>query len=313
MKNIFSKFVKQEDLNNSFKNEIGLLELFLLFLKTVYSTTIGKVVIILSPALVAISLSVMFPIYISVGAAQVFVTALSSGVIWGMTYFSVRRTTFYSNLNSTKISTFKVYTAIWIVMLFVTFCSETTYWITTIFLNKLNVSSLFGDILNIGKSNIEISWFKVDWFTLGYTWIGSVTLMFLACFATRWLFNTEQSFFIILLIYILVLIPFGGILPPLPNDFNYDGSININKNFNFISILSMFVPQYHLNLFNYVAIWSGSNILENGSIIGNLGNMEWISAFKWSDSWVWDFTIVYPLLIGIILLSIDILTIYLHR
>ncbi len=76
----FTRFTKDEQLNE-LKKENGLPQLFVLFLKTVYSTNVGKIVIIFSPILVALALSVMFPIYVSVGASQVFVTSLSAGVI----------------------------------------------------------------------------------------------------------------------------------------------------------------------------------------------------------------------------------------
>ncbi len=308
--NTFTSFVKDDEIEKISKRENGIPQLFILFLKTVYSTNIGKVLIIFSPMFVAFSLSMMFPVYISVGAAQVFVTALSAGVIWGMTYFSIRRTTFYSNLYATKISVFKVYTSIWLVMLFVTFWSETTYWLTTILLDQLNVTSVIGNIFDIGKNDYDINWFNVDWFTLIYTWLGSVTLMFVACFATRWLFKTEQVFFIVLLVYILTLVPFGGIIPPSPNKFNYNGEyIELTKQLNFVSYVGMLFPQYHLNLFNYVAIWSGTNIVENNVVVNSLGNMEWFSSFKWSKSWQWDFTIIYPLLCGLIILIVDFLTI----
>ncbi len=78
---MFTKFVKSEKVEEIGQGEVGILQLFTLFLKSVYSTNIGKVLIIFSPMLVSIALSVMFPIYIAVGAAQVFVTALSAGVI----------------------------------------------------------------------------------------------------------------------------------------------------------------------------------------------------------------------------------------
>ncbi len=307
----FTSFVKDSEIDKISNKENGIPQLFVLFLKTVYSTTIGKVVIIFSPMLVALALSMMFPIYISVGAAQVFVTALSSGVIWGMTYFSIRRTTFYNNLYATKISVFKVYVSIWLVMLFVTFWSETTYWLTTMVLDQLNVSSLIGNVFDFGQNEYDINWLSVDWFTLVYTWLGSVTLMFVACFATRQLFKTEQLFFLVLLVYILVLIPFGGIIPPGPNRFNYNGEfIELNKNLNFVGYISMLFPQYHLNLFNYVAIWSGTNIVDatTGVSQGSLGNMGWLSSFKWSTEWQWDFTIIYPLACGFVILIIDIWT-----
>ncbi len=309
----FTRFVKQEELDNSIKGDTGLPQLFLLYLKTVYSTTAGKVVIIFSPMLVALALSVMFPIYMSVGAAQVFVTSLSAGVIWGMTYFSIRRTTFYSNLNTTRINTIKVYVAIWFVMLFVTFWSEATYWVTTILLDVLHVNSLVGNIFNVGDIQYDMTWYLVDWFTLIYTWIGSVTLMFVACFATRWLFNNEQLFFIALLVYILALVPFGGILPPMPDKFSDEGGIVLTKNLNAVGYISMLIPQYHLNLFNYVAVWSGTNQIVDGEVVGTLGNMHLLSSFHWSSQWQWNFTILYPLVSGFALLIVDILTLDFNR
>ncbi len=313
MKNAFTSFVDDNEIDIKIsKKENGVFELFVLFLKTVYSTNIGKVMIIFSPMFVAFALSMMFPVYLSVGAAQVFVTSLSAGVIWGMTYFSIRRTTFYNNLYATKITVFKVYFSIWLVMLFVTFWSETTYWLTTIILDQLNVTSVIGNIFNLGNNEYDMQWLKVDWFTLGYTWMGSVTLMFVACFATRNLFRTEKLFFIILLVYILTLIPFGSILPPSPERFNYSSETGIvlTKNLNFVSYIGMLFPQYHLNLFNFVAIWSGTNVIDsNGAVLNSLGNMEWLSSFAWSDSWQWDFTIIYPLACGNVFLIIDYATI----
>lgn len=318
MKTIFTRYTNTNELQmpmHEGHDHVGIFSLFRLYLKTIYSTKIGKVMIIFSPMMVALGLNMMFPIYIAIGAAQVFVTSLSAGIIWGMTYFSIRRTTFYANLHTTSISTIKVYLSIWLAMLFVTFWSETSFWLITILMDMCHVNSLIGNILNYTSTGYNINWLRVDWFTLVYTWIGSVTLMFVACFATRWLFNTEQTFFIILLVYILLLIPFGGILPPTPNHFNAeDGYVYLDKNLNFISIVSMAIPQYHLNLFNYISVWSGVEVSgETNFGIETLGDMQWLVSFKWSTSWMWNFTILYPLGIGFLFLILDILSLFLHK
>lgn len=307
---MFTKFVKSEKVEEIGQGEVGILQLFTLFLKSVYSTNIGKVLIIFSPMLVSIALSVMFPIYIAVGAAQVFVTALSAGVIWGMTYFSIRRTTFYYNLHSTKVSIVKVYFSILLVMLFVTFWSETTFWLTTIFLDLINVNSIVGSALNIVGDEKDMNWLLVDWLTLIYTYLASVVLMFLACFATREIFKTEQTFFIILIVYILVLIPFGGILPPSQSNFHYEnGAIIFDRDITFVRAVSMALPQYNLNLFNYASVWAGTVQIDSSGMIDTLGNMSWLSSFKWSESWQWNFTILQPIAFGIILIFISCLTI----
>lgn len=307
---MFTRFIKEGKIEEINEKEVGLLQLFNLFIKSVYSTNIGKVVIILSPMLVGIALSVMFPIYISVGAAQVFVTALSAGVIWGMTYFSIRRTTFYYNLQSTSISQFKVYVAIWLVMLFVTFWSETTFWLTTISLDLLNVNSMVGNVIGVVSEPKEVSWIQLDWLTLIYTYFASVTLMFLACFATREIFKTEQVFFIVLMVYILVLIPFGGILPPMEKNFTYvDGAIVFNRDINVIRGISMIFPQYNLNLFNYASVWAGTGVVDSTGSFISLGDMNFLSSFRWSTTWQWNFTIIEPIIFGIVLIGISSITI----
>lgn len=325
MKTVFTKYTNTTDIflpDPYGSDKIGIGSLFRLYLKTIYSTNIGKAVIILSPMFVAFGLNVMFPIYISVGAAQVFVTSLSAGIIWGMTYFSIRRTTFYSNLHTTSISKIKVYLAIWFAMLFVTFWSESSFWIVTMLMDVCHVRSFIDILLNFVSSSehsplyaksYDVIWYKVDWITLVYTWIASVTMMFVACFATRWIFNTEQTYFAILLIYILVLIPFGGILPPMPGNFNAnDGYVTLNKDINFVSVISMAMPQYHFNLFNYISVWTGVDIagIQDGPL-ESLGHMDWLVSFKWSTSWKWDFTILYPFICGFIFLILDILSLFL--
>ncbi len=287
-------------------SETGVFRLFILYLKTVYSTTIGKIIIIFSPMLVALALSVMFPPFYSVGAAQIFVTALSSGVVWGMTYFSIRRTTLYSNMQGTRISKIKIYIAIWLVMLFVTFWSEVSYWTTTIILQEIGIKSFFEVVLSISWT-FDMKWLQVDWFTLGYTWMGSVTLMFVASFVTRWLFKTEQTYFIILFIYILSLVPFGGILRPFmssPDDILEHG-IQLNKQLNVVTWISMVVPQYHLDLFNFSAISSGTFVTGHNGITHSLGEIQRLDSFRWSTDWKWNFTMLYPLVFGIILLPIS--------
>lgn len=302
----FTLFVDSNKVDQHPEGEVGIWTLFKLFTKSVYSTTAGAVVIIFSPMLVALGLAAMFPIHISVGAAQVFVTLLSAGVLWGMTYFSIRRTTFYKNLTITSVNVIKVYLSIYFTMLFVTFISECSFWTTTIILDWMNLNSVVSTLFGFVSENTnEMNWIKVDWFTLVYTWIGSVTLMFLACFATRSIFRTEATFFLILITYILLLIPFGGILPPSIENFHYEnGHIVLDKDFTFIVGMSFLFPQYHLNLFNYVAVWSGT--LTDGL---SMAGMVWFSAFKWSSSWMWDFTILMPLMSGVCLLVISLLTI----
>ncbi len=303
---MFNWIYRKDAVNKYSESETGVLRLFSLYLKTVYSTNVGKVIIIFSPMLVALALSVMFPPYFSVGAAQVFVTSLSSGVIWGMTYFSIRRSTFYKNMHGTRISKVKIYIAIWLTMLFVTFWSEVSYWSTTIILDQIGIVSIFELVTSV-VITFEMNWLKVDWFTLGYTWMASVTLMFVACFITRWLFNTEMMFFIVLLLYILLLIPFGGILRPFisVNDTISNG-IQLERDLNVVNIISLFVPQYHLDLFNFAALSSG--VTTDVSTGATLGDIQVLDAFRWSDSWQWNWTIIYPIVFGIGMLIVAITT-----
>ncbi len=312
----FSRFVDKDKFDLSKGIDSGIARLFLLYIKIIYSSIPGKVVIIFSPIMVALALSVMMPIYMSVGASQIFVTSMSAGVIWGMTYFSIRRTTFYDNLTKTRINTIRVYIAIWLSMLFVTFFSESSYWITTIILDKIELVSLLSNLFEgLSHENFEVNWARVDWLIIIYTWLGSITLMFVACFATRWLFRTEQTFFIVLATYILMLIPFGALVPPSVERLYSDGhSIQLTRHMGLFGFISMLFPEYSLNMFNYAAVWSSIDILDGGALLHHgWGYIQPFQSFVWSKSWEWNYVILYPLVAGFILLCIDILTLYINK
>ncbi len=305
MRQILNSIYKRETIDQYRGSDTGIIRLFNLYLKTVYSTNVGKILIIFSPMLVALSLSMMFPPFFSIGVAQVFVTSLSSGVIWGMTYFSIRRTTIYNNMQGTRISKIKIYVAIWLVMLFVTFWSEVSYWGTTIILEEIGIKSLFEIVLSLSYT-FDMKWIQVDWITIGYTWFVSVTLMFVASFIARWVFRTEQQYFIVLFIYVLSLIPFGGILRPFmtsENDLLTSG-IQITKDIDVVMAIGMLLPQYHLDLFNFAAISAGTIVTHNG-VQGTLGGLKFLDSFKWSSDWKWNFTIIYPIAFGILLIPIS--------
>ncbi len=301
LKNIetFSHFTNSDEKILEDNSEIGIYKLTKFFTKTVYSSKVAAFVIIFSPMLVALGLGAMMPIHLAVGASQVFVTLLSAGTLWGMTYFSIRRTTFYKNLSTTRIKTIKVYLGIYLTMLLVTLCSEISFWTITIFLDLIGMNSVVAIIFGLVSENSHnIEWLKVDWFTLAYTWLASVTLMFLACFATRNIFNLEATFFFVLATYILLLIPFGGIIPPTPEHFKFEnGMVVLEKDLTLFTVTTLLFPQYHLNLFNFVSVWAGTT---NDSI--SMGGFTWLSSFHWSDSSLWNYTILMPIASGVLLI-----------
>ncbi len=302
---------KADNLEKIDNSNLGIFDLFYLFLKTVYSTTLGKILIIFSPIVAAFALTALFPPYFATPIGQIFVGPLSAGIVWGMTYFSIRRTTFYDNLRTTKISMFKVYMSIWMIMVFVTFFSEATYWLTVIILDSIGIQSILSLLINFG-SELTMNWMKVDWFTMGYVWIGSITFVFVVSFALRSLFNSEKTYFIILLIYILFLIPFGGILRPIDFYSSSDNiageiGIQINKPLTFTTAIGLFIPQYHFDMFIFSAISSGTFV--DGHSLGYINAFD---SFVWSSSWQWNMSILYPPIIGILFIAIDFLTIHKH-
>ncbi len=303
----FSRFTNNDKSDLEDTSEIGVYKLTKFFTKTVYSSKIAAFVIIFSPMIVALGLGAMMPIHLSVGMSQIFVTLLSAGTLWGMTYFSIRRTTFYQNLSTTRIKTIKVYLGIYFTMLLVTFCSEFSFWTVTILLDLIGLNSVFAVLFGlIAENSHNIDWSKIDWITLIYTWLGSVTLMFLACFVTRNIFNLEATFFFVLATYILLLIPFGGVIPPLPEHFKFEnGMVVLERDFTLFTVATLFFPQYHLNLFNFVSVWAGTT---NDSI--SMGGFTWLSSFHWSDSTLWNYTIMMPLASGVLLLIASSLTLH---
>ena len=178
------KILKTDLMDNYHLTDASLFKLFSLNIKTIYSTTATKLVIILSPIFVSFALSIMLPSYFFIGAGQVFVTCLSSGVIWGMTYFSIRKTTFYQNLLITRIKVWQVYFAIYLSMMLVTFCSQVTFWLFTIIFDIIGFNSFAEMFLNLW-GNLDVVWSKVDWITIIYSWILSILLMFIGLTAAR--------------------------------------------------------------------------------------------------------------------------------
>ncbi len=304
------KIWSNNDITEYGATEVSLFRLLNLYLKVVYSTWMTRIVIILSPMLVALALSAFFTPYFQVGAGQVFVTSLSSGVIWGMTYFSMRKTTLHSNLSGTRVSRYLMYTAIILTMIIVTACSQVTYWGTIIILDKVGFTSLLSLVINVNH-DWQMNWLDVDWFTLLYTWLMSVTLMFLGSFATRNIFSTENSYFVVLLCYILYLVGFGGLI--LPELSGANGYIEFTSTSNPLKMILQFaMPQYSINMFNFVAVLSGVEYVDGG-VVNTWRGIEPLEAFKWSQDWRWNYVIVYPWVIYAFLGTISIFTIEFYK
>lgn len=296
------KIWKYDSISEYDGSKLNLLNFFILCLKTVYSTWITRFVIILSPLLITLALSVMMPLHYYLGAGQVFVTTLSAGTIWGMTYFSFRKSTIYENIRGIKNSNILMYTSILLTMIFVTFSSELIFWISSIAFYYIIPSSIFELFLKSFNSEYEYVWGKVDWLTLIYTWIMQVLLVFVVAFSFRTIFTKEKNWFITLFIFVMILFPFGGLFRP-----NLEYAINngiIINNFNLTKWISLLFPQTCLNYMSFAAISSGT-IIDGVSI----GNIEIFNSWIISSDYRWNIVIFYPIFILIIFSLISILTI----
>lgn len=268
-------------------SSLSMFRLFMLNMKTVYSTISTRIVIIFSPLLVSLALSILLPLSYSVAAGQIFVTTLSAGTIWGMTYFSIRKSTIYENISTSGIKDFELYFSIFLTMLVVTFFSQLMYWISTIVFYYIIPSSLFAFFLNVISSPSNIYWNNIDWLTIIYSWMISITIIYFSSMLIRNLTDTEKKYFLVLIMYLLILIPFGGLIrPSMKNTPN-----GIFLELNSIEYVSMIFPQYHLNLFNFASVSSGI-IDESGKV---MGNFEFLSSFKWSKDIYWNITILFPI------------------
>lgn len=293
---------KSNEIDNYKGDNLNLFRFLYLNIKTVYSTWATRIVIILSPLLVTLALSVMMPLHYYIGAGQIFVTTLSAGTIWGMTYFSFRKSTIYENIRGTKSKNHEMYLSIFITILMVTFCSEVIFWLSSILFSYMIPSSIFERLLNSVSSDYSYSWGNIDWITQIYTWFMQVSLMFAGSFVLRGIFNNEKNYFIILFILILILFPFGGLLRP-GLEYVSDNGIQI-KNINAIKYISLVFPQTCLNYMSFAAISSGS-LLNNVS----LGGLDVLSSWDISTQWQWNFVIFYPILVFTILSVISLLTV----
>ncbi len=286
---------------------LSVVRLFILNLKTIYSTWSSRIVVIFSPFFVALTLSLFLPLAYSIGAGQIFVTTLSAGTIWGMTFFSIKKSTIYNNISTTRIKDFELYLSIFLSILLVTFFSQVTYWLSSIFFNYIISEPIAAHLIG-GIYNIKgMDWSKIDWVTILYSWILSILLIYMMSFFMRNIFNSDKIYFISLFIYLLLLIPFGGLLRP--NIYNGDTANVVGVQYgklNIIQYISLIFPQYHINSLNFAAVSSGA-IVDYGAPTGygTFGNFEFLSSFRWSSDWRWNFTLLYPIffLLTLILIS----------
>lgn len=265
--------------------------LFWLNLKRVYSEPATAMVVIFSPFFVTFALSVMLPFYIYVAIGQIFTTTLSAGVIWGMTFYPFKKSTFQENISLTRSKSINIYIAIFMTMIFVTMWSQVTFWSLSIILETLNLTSVMGNFFNYGSSQIEVKWRYMDWFTIGYTWALSVTIIFLMSMGIKEWVHNDKTYFLILLIFLLMLVPFGGTLPPRSE--MTESGIQVGRHFNVASYIGLVFPQFHINTLLYTAISPGIYITESG-LTHTMGYMEKYDSFTISTDWKWNISVFYP-------------------
>ncbi len=285
MKNL----IKSHDIKNVF--DLPLSKLLILNIKNVYSTWATRIVIIFSPIFVVFSLSILFPIQLFVAAGQVFVVPLSAGIVYGMVYFPIKRSTLDDNISITLMSKFQVYITILLTMLFVTFCSEIIFWTSLIIFNKIGIAGTTSilNIITLDK-DLDVRWVDVEWMTIFYYWIISTTIVFLVSFLFRGVTKTINWYYSVVFIYILFLISFGGLLegPLIKVE---DNNIILDNKVGFIYVVSSILPQSHLDIFVTKAMNSGIYNIISGDTYNNLGE---ISSFSISTDWQWNLSLFYP-------------------
>lgn len=290
------------EIEKSVYENLTLLKFLYLNIRTVYSTLSTKIVIILSPILVTLALDVMIPLHYYVGAGQTFVTTLSAGTIWGMTYFSFRKSTIYENIRGTRHTNYSMYLSIFITMLMVTACSEILFWISSIFFYYIIPISILGQLLEKTDYSYVYVWSEMDWVTLIYIWFMQVALMFSGSFVLRGIFHTEKTYFIILFIFVIILLPFGGLIKP-SMDYTKETGILIND-FNTVKFISIIFPQTCLNYMSFASVGSGTFIGETP-----IGEITKYSSWVISSNWKWNYIIFYPWVVIIIMDVISLFTI----
>ncbi len=285
MKNL----IKSHDIKNVF--DLPLSKLLILNIKNVYSTWATRIVIIFSPIFVVFSLSILFPIQLFVAAGQVFVVPLSAGIVYGMVYFPIKRSTLDDNISITLMSKFQVYITILLTMLFVTFCSEIIFWTSLIIFNKIGIAGTTSilNIITLDK-DLDVRWVDVEWMTIFYYWIISTTIVFLVSFLFRGVTKTINWYYSVVFLYILFLISFGGLLegPLIKVE---DNNIILDNKVGFIYVVSSILPQSHLDIFVTKAMNSGIYNIISGDTYNNLGE---ISSFSISTDWQWNLSLFYP-------------------
>lgn len=290
---------KSDAIINENSDKPSLVRFILLNLKVVYSTWATRIVIIFSPLFVTLALSVMMPLHYYVGAGQIFVSTLSAGTIWGMTYFSFRRSTLYQNIKTTKLSNYQMYLSIFITMLIVTFISETIFWVSSIIFSYIIPVSFFEMFLNIVNDDFYYKWGEFDWLTLIYIWYMQTLLMFCGAFVLRGIFNTEKNCFIILFVFVMILFPFGGLFKPSIEYIDESGVMY--KSWTATKSISLIFPQSSLNYMAFSAV-------QSGTVIDGESFPQFASWFI-SDDWKWNFTIFYPIGVFVVLSIIAFITI----
>lgn len=298
------KINKQKLENKSESNST--FELFWLNMKTIFSTKSTTFVILFSPFIVTLTLSIMMPVYFYVAAGQLFVTTLSGGVIWGMTYYTLKSSTLNENIHLANIKKLNIYFSILLSMFAVTFFSQITFWFWSIIFSIIPIDSLASIFFDLGVDHLEMNWSNVDWAGMFYSWILGILIIFSISFVGKDLFKESKTYFIVLFVYLIFLIAFGGIIRPnmeyySPENpdgqaYNLYGVQVYYETRGFVYWVSFFMPQTHISRIIFSSMSSGVNKLDDqtNAFVETWGKFEMFSTFKWSSDWEWNMTLLYP-------------------
>ncbi|NQX83174.1 MAG: hypothetical protein HRS50_00465 [Mycoplasmataceae bacterium] len=300
---MFKKKIIIKQKNNSVLENSNLFTFFLatsntyiLMIKNHFKSSSFYLGNLLIPIMIVFSCGILFPIYYSFIWMLFISMSFSAFAAYGTLFFTIRKSTMMKNVDMTANESSTLYLATLLIMLSVTFITFVVIILTLISFDNFGFLShqwFFNNSNNL-EGIKSINWFNIWWDMIGYYWITQSILVFSMSFFIEQLVSTQKNFFIIVFIYMLGGLFFGGIFSPtMYIDSNGEVIILTQENLKDLSGLELqgIIPTYQQGgaMWFISQLWPhyglnqlAFNSLESATVDG-VGNLS-----SWHDIRIWE-------------------------
>lgn len=188
--------------------------LFFLFIKSYFKSSAFFIINIFIPFVLVFSIVIAFPIAYGFSWIIFITLSFSSFASYGILYFNFRNSNAYKNLELTNVTVASIYFSILTVIfliVFITFLFDLFF--LQICISAHMVANLWGfQPANSLSFSYDIS--KMAWSTLFYYLINIILLTFSMSFVIQEIAQSQKGFFLIVFIFVISGLFFGGTFSP---------------------------------------------------------------------------------------------------